>query len=75
MFYFVVFSQIRVTEVEHDPRKPGAHCGRLVTRLSVPISQQVNMLPMEVLMQAALEMIITEHRSTSSPSDVHKTPQ
>lgn len=34
--------QIRVTEVEPDPRRPGMHSGRLVTRLSVPISQQAN---------------------------------
>lgn len=31
--------------------------------------------PMQVLMQAALEMIITEHRSTSNPNEDHKTPQ
>lgn len=31
--------------------------------------------PMQVLIQAALEMIITEHRSTSNPNEDHKTPQ
>ncbi|KAL3255998.1 hypothetical protein MRX96_017210 [Rhipicephalus microplus] len=64
---------IRLTEVDHDASSPGMRCGRLVTRLSVPISQEDNTLPMQVLMQAALEMFTREYRSTTSPSDDLKT--
>ncbi|KAL3255997.1 hypothetical protein MRX96_017209 [Rhipicephalus microplus] len=67
------YIEIRLTEVDHGASSPGMRCGRLVTRLSVPISQEDNTLPMQVLMQAALEMFTREYRSTTSPSDDLKT--
>lgn len=61
--------QIRLMEVDQDPRIPGIRSGRLVTKLCVPISQQANLLPLQVLMQAAMQMLIKELPSASSQNE------